>query len=261
MGNDTRYSSKIIKAGALLADTKTFLAYWDESASPADNLQKARRNNIFGKASRSRVEDILIIFKQRYLMDENVTRALATLVKNGFQKEALDRILYFHACQSDLLLHDAVTDLISSLYNQGRQEVNTVMVESWIREKIEQGKTRQQWSDITIKRSAQEILSTLRDFSVLQGAAKKTIASTFLPIEAFAYVAMYLKQYQPSGQLLIEDPEWQLFFLERTAVERFFMEAHQHRLLRYDAAGSIVRITFPVESLEDYASVIVERTY
>lgn len=32
------YSSKIIKAGALLADTKTLLAHWDESQPVADNL-------------------------------------------------------------------------------------------------------------------------------------------------------------------------------------------------------------------------------
>nr|MCU0977713.1 DUF1819 family protein [Pirellulaceae bacterium] len=50
------YSSKIIKAGALLADTKTLLAHWDDSLPVADNLAAVRRDNLFGKASRSRVE-------------------------------------------------------------------------------------------------------------------------------------------------------------------------------------------------------------
>ena len=61
------YRSKIIKAGALLADTKTLLAHWDETRSVSENLDRFRRENIFGKASRSRVEDILAIFRQRYL--------------------------------------------------------------------------------------------------------------------------------------------------------------------------------------------------
>jgi hypothetical protein len=60
------YKSKIIKAGALLADTKTLLAHWDETCPAAVNLERFRRENIFGKASRSRVEDILAIFRQRY---------------------------------------------------------------------------------------------------------------------------------------------------------------------------------------------------
>ncbi len=89
------YSSKIIKAGALLADTKTMLAQWDESLSVSENLNRFRRENIFGKASRSRIEDILIIFRQRYLTSESVTRSLINLVQGGFPPEGLDRILFF----------------------------------------------------------------------------------------------------------------------------------------------------------------------
>jgi hypothetical protein len=51
------YSSKIIKAGALIGDTKTLLSHWDVDAPVDDNLSRVRRHNIFGKASRSRVED------------------------------------------------------------------------------------------------------------------------------------------------------------------------------------------------------------
>jgi hypothetical protein len=74
------YTSKIIKAGALLADTKTMLAHWDENCSVSDNLIRFRRENIFGKTSRSRIEDILIIFHQRYLTSESVTRSLINFV-------------------------------------------------------------------------------------------------------------------------------------------------------------------------------------
>jgi hypothetical protein len=64
-----RYTSKIIKAGALLADTKTLLSHWDESVSVPDNLQRVLRENVFGKASRSRIEDMVAIFRQRYLLE------------------------------------------------------------------------------------------------------------------------------------------------------------------------------------------------
>jgi hypothetical protein len=60
IGESLLYQSKIIKAGALLADTKTLLAHWDETCSVSENLARFRRENIFGKASRSRVEDILL---------------------------------------------------------------------------------------------------------------------------------------------------------------------------------------------------------
>jgi hypothetical protein len=55
---EARYSSKIIKAGALLPDTKLLLQEWDEDLDVQPNLDKVRRDNLFGKASRSRVDDI-----------------------------------------------------------------------------------------------------------------------------------------------------------------------------------------------------------
>src|ERR1700738_4160193 len=110
------YTSKIIKAGALLADTKTMLAHWDVSRSVSENLDRFRRENIFGKASRSRIEDILRIFRQRYLITESVTRSLVILVQSSFPSESLDRILYFFAAQADPLLHDIVTEVLAHFH-------------------------------------------------------------------------------------------------------------------------------------------------
>src|SRR5258706_7087142 len=104
------YSSRIIKAGALIGDTKTLLAHWDVDASVAENINRVHRDNVFGKASRSRVEDILAIFRQRYLTEKSVTKSLVTLIRGKFPSTALDRLMYFHSARADRLLHDAVTE-------------------------------------------------------------------------------------------------------------------------------------------------------
>src|SRR5258708_7445716 len=91
------YTSKIIKAGALIGDTKTLLSHWDAGATVDENLNRVHRENVFGKASRSRVEDILTIFRRRYLAEKSVTKALVTLVRGKFPSAALDRLLYFHS--------------------------------------------------------------------------------------------------------------------------------------------------------------------
>jgi len=231
-----------------------------KSQSVEENLKQFRHDNILGKASRSRVEDILAIFRQRYLTDKSVTKALVTLIHNKFLAEGLNCILYFHATQSDRLLHDFVTELLASMHQLGRLDVSVNDVKNWISKKITQGQTQSPWSDTTITRCAREVLSTLRDFGILQGAVKKRLAPIYLPIEAFAYIALYLQQNQPSGEKLIHAPEWQLFFLSPEAVEHFFMEAHQHHLLEYYAAGSIIRITFPTDSIEEYAHVVSRKT-
>lgn len=253
------YTTKIIKAGALVADTKLLLAHWNLAESVNDNLARCRRENLFDKASRSRVEDVLAIFRQRYLGEPDVTAALVALVRHRLPAQSLDRLLYFHAARSDRLLSDFVTDVLVPMRGRGETAVGTDEVRKTLKAWVTAKRTTTAWSDPTLLRVVQGLLSTLRDFGVLEGAANKRIAPSYLPVEAFAYVAAYLRRHHPSGEQLLDAPDWGLFFLSRDGVERFMIEAHQRGFLEYHAAGRVTRITFPTDSLEEYAGVLARR--
>jgi Putative inner membrane protein (DUF1819) len=253
------YSSKIIKAGALIGDTKTLLSHWDVDASVDENIGRVQRDNVFGKASRSRVEAILAIFRQRYLTEEPVTKALVTLVRRKFSTPALTWLLYFHSARADQLLRDAVTEIVVPMRARGLVDINVQDLRRLLAKWVNEGKTTAHWSEPTITRIAQGLLSALRDFGVLQGAVKKKIVPAYFPIESFAYIVFYLKQYQPSGAKLIALPDWKLFFLQREGVERFLFEAHQRNLLEYHVAGNVTRLTFPCKTLEEYANVLAKK--
>ncbi len=251
------YTTKIIKAGALLPDTKALLASWDPELSVAENLHQIRCHNLLGKTSRSRAEDILAIFRQRYLGEESVARALARLVKSRCDSSSIDRILYFHAARADSLLRDVVLEILVPQWARGVVTVSVAEVQRTVREWVLEGKATSLWSDGTLRRVVQGLLSTLRDFGVLEGKVKKRIApAIYLPLRAFCYVVFYLKQKQASGARLLDMAEWKLFFMTREGVERLLVEAHQHGLLEYHAAGSVTRLTFPAPTLEEYADVL-----
>ena len=82
------------------------------NATVDENIKRVHRDNVFGKASRSRVEDILAIFRRRYLERGISYQALVTLVRRKFPPAALERLLYFHSARADRLLHDAVTEVL-----------------------------------------------------------------------------------------------------------------------------------------------------
>ena len=255
------YTSRIIKAGALLPDAKTLLSHWDSSESAQTNLQRLQRENVFGKASRSRVEDIVAIFRQRYLTEPSVTRALVTLAKMRHPASALDRILYFHAARADRLLHDVVTEILVPMNAGGLSDINVDEIQKTVARWVKEGKTNSAWNENTTCRVTQGLMSALRDFGILQGAVHKRIAPTYVPVTAFAYVMFYLKINQPSGTRLVEHPDWRLFFLPREGVERFLFESHQRSLLEYHAAGSVTRLSFPVPTLEEYAHVLAQSAH
>jgi BrxA len=179
--NSAIYSSKIIKAGALLADTKTLLTNWNVAVPVRVNLDRLRRENIFGKSSRSRVEDVLTIFRQRFLLEESVTKALVVLVQKRVPAATFDRILYFHTAQADRLLHDTVIEIVLPLQARGITQIDVLEIQRPLKKWVDAGKTSGKWSEPTIIRIAQGLLSALRDFGVLQGAVKKRIAPAYLP--------------------------------------------------------------------------------
>src|SRR5438270_3670683 len=149
------YSSRIIKAGALIGDTKTLLANWNLDASVEENINRVRRDNVFGKASRSRVEDILAIFRRRYLTEEPVTKALIILVRRKFPTAALERLFYFHSSRADQLLHDSVTEILVPMRARGLVDINVQDFQRPLAKWVEHGKTTGHWSEPTITRIAQ----------------------------------------------------------------------------------------------------------
>lgn len=258
---EPRYSSKIIKAGALLADTKTLLALWDRSSSVAENLDRFQRENLFGKASRSRVEDILLIFRQRYLDDPAILAALVILAGVPMPATSFDLILYYLALRSDVLLHDVVADLLAPAYERGQQEVLVSDVARWLQQQVDTGRTERPWGAGTVERVSRGLMATLRDFGILQGVVHKRIAPPFIPIEAFCFIALLRYRELQAGERLLRDPEWRVLFMPDLAVERSFVAAHQERRLEYYAAGRVVRIEFPTLSLEEYARVLSQGAY
>src|SRR5262249_2251102 len=161
-------SSKIIKGGALLVDSKIFLRVYDESLSVEENLRRLRAANVFGKASRARVAEILPIFRQRFCDDGALARPLRKLARRPAPDTVLDRVLYFHAGRQDPLLRDFACRFVFERSRGSDSLIRPEESSMFIRELLAQHK--QAWGAETLSRVTQGLLSTLRDFGVLTGA-------------------------------------------------------------------------------------------
>jgi len=255
-----KYSSKIIKAGALLDDTRVILLTWDLAASPRTNLDRVLNENLLGKASRSRVVDELAIFRQRYFSDAEEARALALLAKGGFPGQALHCVLFYFAARSDGLLRDVAVEILGPMFRRGQSIIRPTDVEESVRRWMSEGRMASPWSDKTVTRVAQESLAALRDFGLLQGATTKRISPPYVPAEAAAVIAFLLRRQKVAAAAIAEHSDWSLFLLSPDGVERLLLEAHQRHLLNYHAAGRLVRLDFPAATLEEYACALLEGT-
>ena len=253
------YTSNIIHAGALVADTRLLLAAWNTQESVPENLQRVVDENLLAKSSRARLKEELVVFKKRYLLDAELTAALVTLVQANIAGKTLHAILYYLTAEADPLIADSVTELFAAMLAEGKHDITTKAMTAWLLAAVRTGRTAGQWSASTAERIAHGVLATLRDFDIIAGKAKKRLQQPFLPVPAFAFIAFLLQREGQTGERLLTHPSWRRFLLNRREVEQHFLAAHQENVLNYQAAGRVVRIEFPVNTIKEYARVLVER--
>ena len=166
---------------------------------------------------------------------------------------------YWITARNERLLYDYVVDELVSRSRSHDRVLRTEEVSAWIEARV--AKYHKKWSEGVLRRLAQAILAALRDFGILEGAVKKRIAPAYLPVESFAYLAYAIYRQGISGHSLVNHPDWALFLLSSGAVEHQFLEADRRDLLRYQAAGKIVRVDFPADELGEIANVVARRAH
>jgi hypothetical protein len=255
------YTTRLQKGGALVREMRLLVQHWEDGPGCAERLL---RSNVISSPSRSRAWDAITrTFVPRFVSSRpaDLWRPLGVLERAGWGAERLLNIHYYAAAAAEPLLWDFVVDVLAERQLLERTEVRTADVLRFLRHAPENRFVGRRWTASVSTRVARGLLAALRDFGVLAGAAKKRLAPLYLPVESFALLAMIRSLLGHRGKQSLGDPCWRLFFLSESAVERFFIEAQQRKLLEYHAAGSVIRIEFPAETLDEYAHELAQRAH
>jgi hypothetical protein len=254
-----RYTSRLQKGGAMLEDMRLLVRSWNEGAYD-EQRERLVTENVLGKKTRARAIDVYRhVFSQRFLKGDppEAWRIVRPLEDHEAPVEILKPVYYWITARSERPLYDFVCDEILARGRNLDLSVRLDETAQWLKKQIlKQGLA---WTEAVTRKVAGGMLAALRDFGILEGASKKRIAPVYLPIESFAHIAFVLHRLGNFGERLVGHPDWRLFLMQSRVVERLFLDAHQSRLLHYEAAGKIYRIEFFAENLEEMADVIAGR--
>ncbi|MDQ4145720.1 MAG: DUF1819 family protein [Actinomycetota bacterium] len=246
-------TTRIIKGGALLEDSRRFIEAWDESRPPGDNLETFRSRNLLGKRSRSRTEDTLAVLRQRFVEPgPEVIRALKPLAirADGFRDAC-----YYEVARNDDLLAYTAAEILYRLRDLGWVRITVDGVERALLE-TPPAPAVKEWADTTRRRVVHGLLSALRDFRVLEGRATKHIARPRLSFAGFIYVLGRLRTQLQSSHQIVASGAWRWWLLEDRQVRALFLEADREGLLRFSEAGTSVRIDWRVGGLEEMVRAV-----
>lgn len=254
-GSACRYTTRIQKGGALLDDMRQLVRTWEDA--PTTVLRDSGlRSNVLNKATRARLSDVYRrAFLPRFVEGRipNAWRLVRPLEDAHAGIQVVRPAYYWVSARAEPLIEDFVREFILPRQALVRTGIGTEDVIHWLQAK------RCPWSHTVRTKVARGLLAALRDFGVLEGRAQKRLAGGMLSVPAFAYLARCFRETGAISRSLVLHADWQLFLLTPAEVEHFFLLAHQERFLQYHAAGSTVSISFPTESLEEYAHVVAQR--
>jgi hypothetical protein len=257
---EQKYSTRIQKGGALLEDMRLLVRSWHEDTTWENQVKAGLSSNLLGKETRARATDVFRrAFSHRFIKGDppEAWKIVRPLEDRSVSLDVLKPIYYWITARSDRLLYDFASEFLLAHGTGSGLYVRVEEVARWITTKL--SIHGHQWSETVTLKVARGLLAALRDFGILAGASKKRIAPVYLPIESFTCIAFMLSQLGGSGGSLINHPDWRLFLLAPSLIEKLFLEAHQSGLLRYDAAGNLYRIEFKVSTIEELADVIARR--
>lgn len=239
----------------MFEEMRQLVRIWTDAPLDANKTEVIRLNPL-NKATRARVVDVLNrIFVPRFVEGpiKDSWKLLAPLERLGAPASIVRPIHFWLTALAEPLAYDFVCEFLAARRAQGLRAIDVNESAAWIASKGDN------WSEVVTIKVTRALLAALRDFGVLEGKARKQLASPPLPLPSFAYIAFCLQQSGVAVRNFLSHPDWRLFVLAPADVEHLLLEAHQQRLLEYHAAGSVLNLSFPSSTVEEYAHVVLGR--
>ena len=245
-------TSRLLKGGAVLEDTRRVVELWEAELSAEANIERLAAENLLGKSSLSRLDDLLNrVIRPRYV--ESSTHVIPALRGLLADHRAFQEACYYETSRADDLLAAFAEGPLWGWWCDGRLAIGIDDALGWLRRLADDGKVPA-WSDSVENRTAQGLLSTLRDFGILRGVHqghRKEFASPSLTPLGFAYVAWREHEQGASSRALATSTIWRRWLLDDAQVDDLFVQAARLGVLRVSRAGSAVRVDWLVGSLAE----------
>lgn len=251
------YTARAIKATALLEETRTLLRAWTPGESAAAFRERARTEDLLGKATGARRDDVVrVAFVERLLAHgQEPAASLRRLIEVRKNGPWFAQLLLLFAARADVVLHETVTAFLPSVRARRAEAVTTVDLMRFLEERQADGRMVREWSPTVRKRVAQHVLHQLSDLNVL-GSPRRALRSV-LPYRpgslAIAWLVCELHRRGLSDLAIVEHEDWGVWQMPRDDVRDALDRLSDLGLWVYQGAGDVVRVTW---RWSDWATVL-----
>ena len=255
-----RYTSRIQKGGALLEEMRQLVLLWKAAPLDQNKAEVHKEFNPLNKATRARVVDVLNrIFVPRFVegpIREPVGSFWPHFLEKLCASPAIVRPIYFWlTALAEPLMYDFCTHYLSSRRVLGLQAINVNEAAAWIQAR------GCGWSEVvTIKVTG----NSSRGAKRLWGPRGQSSQASYIAAAANSVTCLHHilpASVRRGGSKHAGPLGLETFFMLTPWGRRAFASriAPAANSLQYHAAGSVVSLSFPVSTAEEYAHVVLGR--
>lgn len=206
-------------------ETRLFLlTYGKTTGRPDERLAQTRQLLLEGRLpQRARASRVTMVnrIQKRLVSWDPPPWVLDDLVAfaNTDSLDTLRAALLLHVCRQDYLLYSVVQTLIVAKWEQGDVLVDIGHIQRFLDMASSNHPEIAGWTYTTRKKLCSTVLSTLRDYGLLQGKARKKIVEPVVPKLVAHHLVRLLTTEGVNREGLAQHPDWRLWLWtpERTS--------------------------------------------
>ena len=250
-----KLSTRLIRKGALLEETHRVFVEWDQTLSFAENLSQARQQNTPAADNQSWLKEVMATLSSRW-RDEPLVMPIIELAKQS-DVENWRYCLLWYMGRADELYYRFATEWLFNEFQEGAFRLRTVDVVPFVQSIMEtRDNGGQGLTSYGTTRAARDLLRMASDFGLLKGSVNREFSSFHLSDESFLFLLHAMYEVHGNGRDVVNSTDWRLFLLGPGDVERELYRLHQFRQLRFEVAGSLMDLTLPFSSAQEYVKEI-----
>lgn len=250
------YDTNLLKATGLVQETLVLLEAYQPTMQKEEFSKRVIANDLLGKATQSRVNDILNrSFYRRYVLaGEEVVAALKHLQSNHVGFEVLNQLFLVYTCRANSILADFIQQIYWPKVAMSETTIRTSDPIEFIHQSMDNGHIETTWTDTTIVRVGRHISTCLNDFRLIE--RNKTIRH-FSPSDATINFLLHEGHFKGLADMqLLQMPDWAVLGLSTNDLIRRINQLAQrgHFIAQY--SGELLTISWFYQSLEAAADGI-----
>jgi hypothetical protein len=250
MGTE-RYTARLNAGLGLVEETRTLLEIWQPGMSATSLFQAALGSGRFPQMSARRLRNLVAEgFAPRFLSGGAEAAALVKAVLPALSSRDAEQVMFVYACRANVILGDFVREVYWRRYSAGATGITNQDSRQFVLNANRKGRTAAPWSEGTINRVAGYLTGCCADFGMLERGARS--ARRILPFRAepnaVAVLAYDLHFAGLGDNAVAGHPDWQWFGLDFAQVMEEFKRLSMRGLFLVQAAGDVVRISWPFNS-------------